>query len=49
MYPAISIGPTESIRAAAERMIEADVPATGKHYRDQEMHLWTFNEQGQIT
>ena len=27
MYPAISIGPTESIRAAAERMIEADVPA----------------------
>ncbi len=27
MYPAISIGPTESIRAAAERMVESDVPA----------------------
>ena len=27
MYPAISIGPTESIRAAAERLVESDVPA----------------------
>lgn len=33
---------------AAEFIIEADVPATGGHYRDEEMHLWTFDEQGKV-
>lgn len=32
----------------AEFIIEADVPATGGHYRDEEMHLWTFDEQGKV-
>jgi ketosteroid isomerase-like protein len=35
-------------QVAVEFVIEADVPATGGHYRDEEIHLWTFNEQGKI-
>jgi uncharacterized protein len=35
-------------QVAVEFVIEADVPATGGHYRDEEMHLWTFNEQGKV-
>ncbi len=35
-------------QVAAEFVLEADVPATGKHYRDEEMHLWTFNKEGKI-
>ncbi len=34
-------------QVAAEFVIEADVPGDG-HYRDEEMHLWTFNEAGQV-
>jgi ketosteroid isomerase-like protein len=33
---------------AAEFVIAAHNPDTGKAYRDGEMHLWTFNEQGEI-
>ncbi len=33
---------------AAEFVIEADVLSTGGHYRDEEMHLWTFNEAGKV-
>lgn len=33
---------------AVEFIIEADVPATRGHYRDEEMHLWTFDEQGKV-
>ncbi|MEP7319702.1 MAG: nuclear transport factor 2 family protein [Panacibacter sp.] len=36
-------------QVAAEFIIEADVPETGGYYRDEEMHLWTFNEQGKVT
>lgn len=36
-------------KVAAEFVIEADVPATGGHYRDEEMHLWTFNDEGKVT
>jgi ketosteroid isomerase-like protein len=35
-------------QVAAEFIIEADVPSTGGHYRDEEMHLWTFDEQGKV-
>lgn len=35
-------------QVAAEFIIEAEVPATGGHYRDEEMHLWTFDEQGKV-
>lgn len=35
-------------QVAVEFVIEAEVPATGGHYRDEEMHLWTFNEAGQV-
>ena len=35
-------------QVAAEFVIEAEVPSTGGHYRDEEMHLWTFNNDGKI-
>ncbi|CAN5350272.1 hypothetical protein BH23BAC1_BH23BAC1_08670 [soil metagenome] len=33
---------------AVEIVFEAHVPRTGRHYRDEEMHLWTFNEEGKV-
>ena len=36
-------------QVAAEFVIEADIPSTGGHYRDEEMHLWTFNAEGKVT
>ncbi|MCC6724746.1 MAG: nuclear transport factor 2 family protein [Saprospiraceae bacterium] len=33
---------------AAEFVIEAEIIETGKHYRDEEIHLWTFNEKGKV-
>ena len=35
-------------QVAAECIFEARVPATGHHYRDEEIHLWTFNEEGKV-
>lgn len=35
-------------QVAVEFIIEADVPSTGGHYRDEEMHLWTFDKEGKI-
>jgi len=30
--------------------LEADLPAFGGgHYRDEEMHLWTFDDNGKVT
>ncbi len=34
-------------QVAVEFVFEAVVPGGG-HYRDEEMHLWTFNDQGQV-
>jgi ketosteroid isomerase-like protein len=35
---------------AVEFVIEANLPTFGGgHYRDEEMHLWTFNEEGRVT
>lgn len=36
-------------QVAVEFVIEVEVPSTGGHYRDEEIHLWTFNENGQVT
>ena len=37
-------------QVAVEFVIEADLPAWGGgHYRDEEIHLWTFNDEGKIT
>ena len=33
---------------AAEFEIECDVVPTGGHYRDEEIHLWTFNAEGKV-
>lgn len=35
-------------QVAAEILFEAEVPATGKRYRDEEIHLWTFNDAGKV-
>lgn len=35
-------------KIAAEFVIEAEVLGTGKTYRDEEMHLWTFNDAGKV-
>jgi len=35
-------------QVAAEFAIEADVPGGGR-YRDEEIHLWTFNGEGKVT
>ncbi len=35
-------------QVAVEFVIEVDVPSTGGHYRDEEIHLWTFNDAGQV-
>jgi ketosteroid isomerase-like protein len=35
-------------QVAAEIIIEADVPATGGYFRDEEVHLWTFDGQGKV-
>lgn len=29
--------------------IEFTVKATGKRLRDEELHLWTFNDRGEVT
>jgi uncharacterized protein len=36
-----------SNQVAVEFVIEATVPS-GKRYRDEEMHLWTFNDAGKV-
>ncbi len=35
-------------QVAAEFEIEFESPATGRRLRDQEIHLWTFNDNGQV-
>src|SRR5262245_75866 len=36
-------------QVAVEVVIEVEVPATGGHYRDEELHLWTFDANGKVT
>ncbi|QHV93800.1 nuclear transport factor 2 family protein [Spirosoma endbachense] len=36
-------------QVAAEFVIEAAASALSKGFRDEEMHLWTFNDQGKVT
>jgi hypothetical protein len=35
-------------QVAAEVVIDFSVPATGRRVLEEELHLWTFNEQGQV-
>ena len=30
-------------------IIECDVKGTGRRYRDEELHLWTLNDDGKVT
>jgi ketosteroid isomerase-like protein len=35
---------------AVEFVLEANLPSFGGgHYRDEEIHLWTFNDVGKVT
>jgi ketosteroid isomerase-like protein len=36
-------------QVAAEFVIACDVKGTGRRYRDEEIHLWTLNEDGKVT
>jgi len=36
-------------QVAAEFTIEFEVPTTGRRCRDEEIHLWTLNDDGQVT
>ncbi len=35
-------------QVAAEIIIEVEIPETGQRLRDEEMHLWTFDERGKV-
>lgn len=36
-------------QVAVEFVFEANLPASGGgHYRDEEIHLWTFNDEGKV-
>ncbi|HSJ69634.1 MAG TPA: nuclear transport factor 2 family protein [Anditalea sp.] len=35
-------------QVAVEIIFEANIPSTNGHYRDEEIHLWTFNDEGQV-
>ncbi len=35
-------------QVAVEFVIEVDIPSTGGHYRDEEIHLWTFDDSGKV-
>lgn len=35
-------------QVAAEIILEAEIPATSQRLRDEEMHLWTFDERGKV-
>jgi ketosteroid isomerase-like protein len=36
-------------QVAAEIVVECDVSPSGGHYRDEEMHLWTFDAAGKVS
>jgi ketosteroid isomerase-like protein len=46
-FEVLSIMANET-KVAAELKFEARVPSTGKSYRDEEIHLWTFNQEGKV-
>jgi ketosteroid isomerase-like protein len=35
-------------QVAAEILVEIELPETGNHYRDEEIHLFTFNDAGKV-
>ena len=36
-------------QVAVEFVIEVAIPASGTHYRDEEIHLWSLNAEGKVT
>ncbi len=36
-------------QVAAEILVEVDIPSTGGYFKEEEIHLWTFNENGKVT
>jgi len=35
-------------QVAAECVLEAEIPASGAHLSEEELHLWTFDERGKV-
>jgi ketosteroid isomerase-like protein len=35
-------------QVAAEILLEIEIPSSGTHMREEEIHLWTFNELGKV-
>ena len=33
---------------AAEIQFDAEIPETGAHLKEEEIHLWTFNDKGEV-
>ncbi len=46
-FQVLSIMSNES-QVAVEFVFETTVPSTGNDYRDEEIHLWTFNETDKV-
>lgn len=46
-FQVLAVMPGET-QVAAELVLEATIRSTGRRFRDEEVHLWTFNAQGQI-
>ncbi|MCB0518112.1 MAG: nuclear transport factor 2 family protein [Lewinellaceae bacterium] len=36
-------------QVAAEVVVDADVTSSARHLKEEEMHLWTFNDAGKVT
>lgn len=36
-------------QVAVEFVIAVNLPALGTHFRDEEIHLWTFNSEGKVS
>lgn len=35
-------------QVAAEILVEVDIPGNGNHFKEEEIHLWTFNDTGKV-
>lgn len=46
-FQVLSIMASEN-KVAAEIVFEAHIPATGGHFRDEEVHVWTFDAHGKV-
>jgi ketosteroid isomerase-like protein len=46
-FQVVSIMANEN-HVAVECILEVDIPSTGGHFKEDEIHLWSFDGQGQV-